>query len=89
MDSSDDPVRVAAWARAFDDWIARRLEALDVAAIADYRATAPSAESAVPTPDHFDPLFVVLGCASQGERVRMLYEGFRYGSISMRSFAVG
>lgn len=89
LDPTDDPARVATWARAFDEWMAIRLEAMDVGAIASYRAIAPSAESAVPTTDHFDPLFVVLGSAAPGERVRTLHEGFRYGSVSMRSFALG
>lgn len=89
IDPADDPARVAPWARAFDDWMAERLEEMDVAAIANYREAAPGAESAVPSSDHFDPIFVVLGSAAPGERVRTLHEGFRYGSISMRSFALG
>ena len=64
-------------------------EAMDLPAILDYREQAPSADSAAPTSDHFDPIFVVLGSAIAGERVRTLHEGFRYGSLSMRSFAVG
>jgi 4,5-DOPA dioxygenase extradiol len=88
MDASDDPARVATWARAFDTWMASRLESMDVAAITNYREAAPSADSAAPTSDHFDPIFVVLGSASPGERVQTLHEGFRYGSLSMRSFAV-
>jgi 4,5-DOPA dioxygenase extradiol len=89
IDAEDDPGRVATWARAFDEWMAARLEAMDVAAILSYREAAPSADSAAPTTDHFDPIFVVLGSAAPGERVRTLHEGFRYGSLSMRSFAIG
>lgn len=89
IDPADDPGRVATWARAFDDWVALRLEEMDVPALTAYRDSAPSAESAVPTPEHFDPLFVVLGSARAGERARTLYEGFRYGTISMRSLAIG
>lgn len=88
IEPADDPGRVATWARAFDEWIAARLEAMDVAAILRYREDAPSADSAAPTSDHFDPLFVVLGSAAPGERARTLHEGFRYGSLSMRSFTV-
>jgi 4,5-DOPA dioxygenase extradiol len=88
LDGADDPARVATWARAFDDWMAARLEAMDVAAILSYREGAPGADSAAPTSDHFDPIFFVLGSAGPGERVRTLHEGFRYGSLSMRSFLV-
>jgi len=89
MDSADDPSRVATWARAFDSWIAERLETMDVAAIASYRYSAPEADRAVPTPEHFDPIFVVLGSARPGERVRTIHEGFRYGTLSTRTFVTG
>jgi 4,5-DOPA dioxygenase extradiol len=88
IDAAEDSTRVATWARAFDDWMAARLEAMDVAAILTYREEAPSADSAVPTSDHFDPIFIVLGSAAPGEGVQTLHEGFRYGSLSMRSFLV-
>lgn len=78
----------AAWAREFDTWLAERLSARDFAAVFDYRRSAPHARLAAPTPEHFDPLLVVLGAARDGERVRTVHEGFRYGSLSMRSFAL-
>ncbi len=89
LDPSAPPGQAAEWARAFDSWIAERLAAMDVAGLASYRTTAPHAERAVPTPEHFDPIFVVLGSARTGDRAVTIYEGFRYGTISMRSFAIG
>jgi 4,5-DOPA dioxygenase extradiol len=89
LDFDDERGRVADWARAFDLWVAQRLAAMDLEALADYRARAPHPELAVPTPEHFDPIFPVLGSALPGERVTTIYEGFRYGTISMRSFAIG
>lgn len=89
IDPADAPDRVADWALAFDAWVAERLSAMDAAGLASYRTTGPHAELAVPTPEHFDPIFVVLGSTIAGERVRTIYEGFRFGSVSMRSFAVG
>jgi 4,5-DOPA dioxygenase extradiol len=77
-----------AWAREFDDWIAARLDPLDITGIAGYRQSAPHADLAVPTPEHFDPIFVVLGSARPGERASTIHEGFRYGTVSMRSFAI-
>lgn len=76
------------WAKAFDDWVAGRLRDMDVVALRDYRARAPHADLAVPTTEHLDPLFVVLGAAGAGETARTLHEGFTYGSLSMRSFAL-
>ncbi len=89
VDFEDRADRVAGWAREFDAWVAERLEAMDSAGIASYRTAAPHAERAVPTPEHFDPIFVVLGSSIAGERVTTIHEGFRYGTLSMRSFAVG
>jgi 4,5-DOPA dioxygenase extradiol len=89
VSGQDDPDKVESWAREFDDWIWDRLEAMDVAAIASYQASAPHARLAVPTPDHFDPIFVILGSALPGERALTIHEGFRHGTISMRSFAIG
>jgi 4,5-DOPA dioxygenase extradiol len=87
--AADAAGRVADWAREFDAWFADRLDAMDVDALADYRRRAPHAALAAPTPEHFDPIFAVLGAARPDERASTIHEGFRYGSISMRSFVVG
>jgi 4,5-DOPA dioxygenase extradiol len=79
---------VAAWARAFDDWARDRLAALDVEALASYRTRAPYADLAVPTPEHLDPVFVVLGSGRDGEKPVNVFEGFHHGSLSMRTFAI-
>ncbi len=74
------------WALEFDAWVAERLARLDLPGLLRYRDEAPAAAMAVPTSEHFDPLFVVLGAASPGERVETLFEGFHYGNLGMRSF---
>jgi len=79
---------VEPWAKSFDDWIRSRLESGDVASIADYLTQAPDPRASVPTSEHFDPLFVVLGAAGKGGRIQDLYEGFDYGNLSMRTFAI-
>jgi 4,5-DOPA dioxygenase extradiol len=76
------------WARSFDEWVRDRLAAGDVEALADYRAEAPHAALAVPTSEHFDPLFFTLGAFGAGDRVESVFEGFHYGNLSMRGFAV-
>lgn len=78
---------VDGWAKEFDDWVADRLEAMDVASLVDYRTKAPHAALAVPTAEHFNPLFVVLGALSPDERAETIYAGFQYGNISLRSVA--
>ena len=75
------------WAVEFDQWIADRIEARDFNAVAEYRS-APNARLAVPTPEHFEPLLIALGAAHADDRLQTIYEGFQYGSLSMRSIAL-
>jgi 4,5-DOPA dioxygenase extradiol len=83
LDAAPEP-----WARAFDDWIRERLDALDIEALSDYRRRAPQAHLAAPTPDHLDPLFFVLGTAMTGDRVSHVYEGFHASSLSLRTCVI-
>lgn len=77
------------WARAFDAWAADAVARHDTAALGRWQADAPWAGRAMPTSEHFDPLLVVAGAARADEPVRTLFEGFRYGSLSMRTLAIG
>lgn len=76
------------WAGEFDGWVRERVGALDTEALAAYRRLAPHAAEAAPTSEHFDPLLVTMGTVLPGDVVYDIYAGFRYGSLSMRSFAV-
>ena len=76
------------WAEAFDGWVRERVGALDAEALAAYRSLAPHAAEAAPTSEHFDPLLVTMGTVLPGDVVHDICSGFRYGSLSMRSFAV-
>ena len=75
------------WAQEFDSWVASRLEARDVEAIANYREQGPQAALAVPTPEHFEPLIVLLGAVRPDDRLIPIHDSLQYGSLSMRSFA--
>jgi 4,5-DOPA dioxygenase extradiol len=75
------------WAVEFDRWVAERIDAADYGALFEYRSRGPNAALAVPTSEHLDPLFIVLGAAFEEERPRSIYAGFHYGAISMRSFS--
>jgi 4,5-DOPA dioxygenase extradiol len=74
------------WAAQFDEWVARQVESGNAAELLSYRSRGPNAALAVPTSEHFDPIFVTLGAASPGERMETIFEGFQYGTLSMRSF---
>ncbi|MCX2953223.1 dioxygenase [Lentzea sp. NEAU-D7] len=71
------------WSKEFDDWAHRQLANGDVDALLDFQVKAPAAGIAHPRTEHFAPLFVALGAASD-EKARTSVEGFWYG-LSKRS----
>jgi 4,5-DOPA dioxygenase extradiol len=71
------------WSKEFDDWADQQLANGDVDALLDFQQKAPAAGIAHPRTEHFAPLFVALGAASD-EKARTSVEGFWYG-LSKRS----
>ena len=86
MEAADGVVEP--WAAEFDKWVGERAAALDTASLAAYARLGPHAGSAVPTSEHFDPLLVTMGSALPNDSLMELYTGFRYGTLSLRSFAL-
>jgi len=87
--SLDTPDTVAEpWAEAFDTWVRDQAARMDAASLAAYERLAPHAAAAVPTSEHYDPMLFVMGTALPGDAVMEIYEGFRYGSLSMRTFGL-
>ncbi len=84
----EDAAPTDPWAEEFDRWVREKLGAFDVESLGEYQRRAPHAGTAVPTPEHFDPLLFTAGTALPGDVVYDIYEGFRYGSVSMRSLAL-
>jgi len=41
----------------------------------------------VPTPEHFDPVFIPLGAARDDDELVNVFAGFHYATLSMRTFA--
>jgi 4,5-DOPA dioxygenase extradiol len=85
VDFESKSAPVDGWAREFDAWVRDRVEASEVDRLLDYRRQAPHADLAVPTTEHFDPLFFALGAGGRG-RVKEIYSGFHHANLSMRSF---
>jgi 4,5-DOPA dioxygenase extradiol len=76
------------WSSDFDLWAADALSRGDVDALASYKDLAPAVNYAHPTVEHFTPLFVTLGAASQADAIpETLIEGFWMG-LSKRSLLV-
>ncbi|HEV7653517.1 MAG TPA: class III extradiol ring-cleavage dioxygenase [Mycobacteriales bacterium] len=80
------PDVVPGWSRHFDDWAAEALARGDVDELAGFRANAPGMPYAHPTVEHFTPLFVTLGAATDpGAAPTTAIDGYAMG-LSKRSF---
>jgi 4,5-DOPA dioxygenase extradiol len=76
------------WSVEFDAWAAEALARGDVDTLASYQSLAPGMPYAHPTVEHYTPLFVTLGAASDPETPGdQLFEGFWMG-LSKRSLLV-
>jgi 4,5-DOPA dioxygenase extradiol len=78
--------RVPGWSADFDAWAADALARGDVAELARFRSVAPGMPYAHPTVEHFTPLFVTLGAATDPEApVTTAIDGYALG-LAKRSF---
>ena len=76
------------WSQDFDTWAGEALARGDVDALASYQSQAPGMPYAHPTVEHYTPLFVTLGAATDPEQPgEQLFEGFWMG-LSKRSLQV-
>ena len=83
-----NPAAVPGWSRDFDSWALDVLARGDLDALASFRERAPGMPYAHPTVEHFIPLFLTLGAAtdlSVGPQTTI--DGWMYG-LSRRSFQV-
>jgi len=80
------PGEAAPYVRKFQDWVTQSLDAKDVAALLDYRRSAPDAARAHPTDEHLLPLFVALGAAGPNAAARRLCDKVTYGVIAMDTY---
>ena len=80
---------VPGWSADFDAWAADALARGDVAELARFRTAAPGMPYAHPTVEHFTPLFVTLGAATDPTApVVTTLDGYGVG-LSRRSFQAG
>jgi 4,5-DOPA dioxygenase extradiol len=76
------------WSVEFDAWAADALSRGDVAELAAYRSKAPGMPYAHPTVEHYTPLFVTLGAATDPEAPgEQVIDGYWMG-LSKRSLLV-
>ncbi|MEV0686883.1 class III extradiol ring-cleavage dioxygenase [Nocardia sp. NPDC050378] len=80
--------KVPGWSADFDAWGADALARGDVAELARFRTAAPGMPFAHPTVEHFTPLFVTLGAATDATTpVTTTIDGYEFG-LSRRSFQI-
>ncbi len=58
---------IPAWAKEFDAWAEDAITRFDVDALRDFHTRAPAASTALPTWEHYAPLLVAAGAASEGK----------------------
>jgi 4,5-DOPA dioxygenase extradiol len=76
------------WSKDFDHWAAEALARGDVTELAAYRTNAPGMPYAHPTVEHYTPLFVTLGAATDSEAPGdQVIDGYWMG-LSKRSLLV-
>jgi 4,5-DOPA dioxygenase extradiol len=74
------------WSAEFDEWAAEALRRGDVEELAAFRDRAPGMPYAHPTVEHFTPLFIALGAATNPEApVTTTVDGYFMG-LAKRSF---
>lgn len=76
----------AQYAVEFVDWARAVLRSHDEQALAGYLRTAPHAQRAHPTSEHFLPLPFAFGAAPDHAGVQVLDGGILYGVLSMESY---
>lgn len=76
--------KVPGWSRDFDAWAWEAIQAGDVDTLASFRQLAPGMPYSHPSVEHFTPLFVTLGAATDLGSARTVIDGAMWG-LSRRS----
>jgi 4,5-DOPA dioxygenase extradiol len=76
------------WAIEFDEIVKTKLNSQNFQALVNYEQFGKISQMAHPTNDHYLPMLYTLGLAHKSEEVKYLFEGFQFGSASMRCFQI-
>lgn len=86
----NDPHGAYDWAVDFDARVKAAVEAHDAAALANPQGWGKTLlKTAHPTVEHYLPLLYCIGSTDENDAVSYPYEGFDFGSISMRAVLFG
>jgi 4,5-DOPA dioxygenase extradiol len=84
---ADDRMAPPAWVSAFDQWVADKVAAGDVAGLLAWEEQAPHARDNHPSDEHFLPLFVALGAGAEAGRGARIHHSHTYGTLAMDAYA--
>jgi len=76
------------WAIEFDEIVKSKLNNQDFKALVNYEKLGGIFQLAHPTNEHYLPMLYTLGLADKTEELKYLFEGFQFGSASMRCFQI-
>jgi 4,5-DOPA dioxygenase extradiol len=77
------------YAQEFVDWARRAVSTHDEAALTGYLHSAPHAQRAHPTPDHYLPLPFAFGAADKHAPVEIIDGGMTFGVLAMDAYVFG
>ncbi len=77
------------WAQDFDLFVKNSIDKRDFQPLVEYAKYGKAAILSVPSNDHYLPMLYTLGLANANEPIKYIYEGYEFGSLSMRCFQIG
>ncbi|MDZ4663039.1 MAG: class III extradiol ring-cleavage dioxygenase [Pseudomonadota bacterium] len=75
------------WAQDFENWFFDTLKTGDWEKLFNWRQEVSDPSRIHPSPEHFYPVFSVLGACQKRESLKFIYQGFHNRSVSMTSFS--
>ncbi len=79
-------VEAGAWAEGFDDWLIEKIQNKDLNSLFRYEELAPDARKAVPTKEHFVPLFIAMGSGDPSSTAKIIHRSYDLGTLSYLCF---
>ncbi|MDE2401357.1 MAG: dioxygenase [Burkholderiales bacterium] len=84
-----DSAEVSPYVLEFVEWARQAVVDHDLERLVDYRQSAPHAQRAHPSEEHFLPLLVAMGARTDDEAAQVIDGGVTYGILSMESYLWG
>lgn len=85
----DEKAPAFPWALEFEQWVKDKIQKRDFEQILSAEGSSEIAKQSIPTPEHYYPLFYILGAAGADDPITFENEGIQNGSISMLSLCIG